>query len=184
MYYYGIQVGEHFSTVSLVEVGMQLAKIYWLIWVVFSIQGILSQTRPHFIKNTLIEHHWAPGVLEGPPGHQVLCCQDRAQVPGAPGQGGRPAGQHGPWPHHQYPYGVRGPSYSKDDPYKPSRWREEQGHGELNRAELSSFLNGFISVLQSRNIPWILTNYHAWQGSYLRDCEKLCGFYAKFCSII
>ena len=56
MYYYGIQVGEHFSTVSLVEVGMQLAKIYWLIWVVFSIQGMISQMRPHFIKNTFIEN--------------------------------------------------------------------------------------------------------------------------------
>ena len=27
MYYYGIQVGEHFSTVSLVEVGMQLVLL-------------------------------------------------------------------------------------------------------------------------------------------------------------
>ena len=56
MYYYSIQVGEQFSNVSLVEVGFQLAKIYWLTWAVFSIQGMLSQMRPHFIKKTLIEN--------------------------------------------------------------------------------------------------------------------------------
>ena len=33
--YFGIQVREHFSTVSLVEVWVHLAKICWLKWVVF-----------------------------------------------------------------------------------------------------------------------------------------------------
>ena len=33
-------------------------------------------------------------------------------------------------------------------------------------------------------VEWLNWLNDAGQGSYYQDCEKLCGFYAKFCSII
>ena len=83
-------------------------------------------------------------------GYEDLSAQDRdpgerAQVPGAPGQGGCPAGQHGPRQNHQYTYGICGSSHSKDDAHQPS-WREKQGRRtKLIRTELFPFYLGKIS---------------------------------------
>ena len=40
MTYYSTQKCEHFSTVSLIEVGIHLSKICWVKWVVFSMQEL------------------------------------------------------------------------------------------------------------------------------------------------
>ena len=52
--YFGIQVREHFSTVSLVEVGIHLAKICWLKGVVFSTQECNAKWGITLIKTPLL----------------------------------------------------------------------------------------------------------------------------------
>ena len=52
--YFGIQVREHFSTVSLVEVGIHLAKVCWLKGVVFSTQECNGKWGITLIKTPLL----------------------------------------------------------------------------------------------------------------------------------